>query len=45
MENDDKKSDVEEKIDEAKLAVESGQSVSQNAKHLIHCLTVIGQIE
>lgn len=24
---------------------EFGQSVSQNAKHLIHCLTVIGQVE
>ena len=27
------------------LIREFGQSVSQNAKHLIHCLTVIGQIE
>ena len=30
--------------DEA-LIREFGQSVSQNAKHLIHCLTVIGQVE
>lgn len=27
------------------LIREFGQSVSQNAKHLIHCLTVIGQVE
>ncbi|MDE6679180.1 MAG: ATP-dependent Clp protease proteolytic subunit [Ruminococcus sp.] len=36
---------TEEKIDEAKLVAENGQSISQNSKHLIHCLTVIGQIE
>ncbi len=43
MEND--KNISEEKVSEAKLAEETGQSISQNAKHLIHCLTVIGQIE
>lgn len=30
---------------EEELIREFGQSVSQNAKHLIHCLTVIGQVE
>ncbi|MBQ9894936.1 MAG: ATP-dependent Clp protease proteolytic subunit [Ruminococcus sp.] len=38
-------SETEEKLSEAELAEENGQTVSQNAKHLIHCLTVIGQIE
>lgn len=43
--NKNDKSMTEEKIDEAELAEKLGQTVSQNAKHLIHCLTVIGQIE
>ncbi len=34
-----------ERLDEAKLAEEIGLAESQNAKHLIHCLTIIGQIE
>ena len=38
-------SETEEKLSEAELAEENGQTVSQNSKHLIHCLTVIGQIE
>lgn len=37
--------ETEEKLSEAELAEENGQTVSQNSKHLIHCLTVIGQIE
>lgn len=47
MEKDknDTKSSAEEKLDEAELAEKLGQTVSQNSKHLIHCLTVIGQIE
>lgn len=47
MENDNvnARTDTEQKKDEAELAAENGQSISQNAKHLIHCLTVIGQIE
>lgn len=38
-------SETEEKLSETELAEENGQTVSQNSKHLIHCLTVIGQIE
>lgn len=47
MEKDknDTKSPAEEKLDEAELVEKLGQTVSQNSKHLIHCLTVIGQIE
>lgn len=47
MEKDknDTKNPAEEKLDEAELAEKLGQTVSQNSKHLIHCLTVIGQIE
>lgn len=41
-----KASDTTEKLlDDAELAEKLGQSVSQNSKHLIHCLTIIGQIE
>lgn len=39
------KSEAEKKLDEAELVEKLGQTVSQNSKHLIHCLTVIGQIE
>ena len=47
MENDKNKeaSQAEEKLAEAELAEKVGQAVSQNSKHLIHCLNVIGQIE
>jgi len=47
MENGNKKdtSPAEEKLAEAELAEKVGQSVSQNSKHLIHCLNIIGQIE
>ncbi len=38
-------SSAEEAADEAEMIKETGQSVSRNSKHLIHCLTVIGQIE
>ncbi len=41
----DKENTAGDKLDEAELAEKLGQTVSQNAKHLIHCLTVIGQIE
>lgn len=44
-ENTQDKTDTEQKLDSAELAEKTGESVSQNAKHLIHCLTVIGQIE
>lgn len=43
--NKNTKTVTEEKTDEANLIAENGQSISQNSKHLIHCLTVIGQIE
>ena len=36
---------AEEAAEEAEMIRETGQSVSRNSKHLIHCLTVIGQIE
>ena len=37
--------EAEEAAEEAEMIRETGQSVSRNSKHLIHCLTVIGQIE
>lgn len=36
---------AEELLDEAELARENGQAAARNSKHLIHCLSVIGQIE
>jgi ATP-dependent protease ClpP protease subunit len=39
------KSPSEELLDDAELARENGQAVSRNSKHLIHCLSVVGQIE
>ena len=38
-------SSAKELLDEAELARENGQTLTRNSKHLIHCLTVIGQIE
>ena len=34
-----------EQLDQAEIIEETGSVRSQNAKHLIHCLTIIGQIE
>lgn len=47
MDNEQKRpaSQAEEKLAEAELAEKLGQTVSQNSKHLIHCLSVVGQIE
>ena len=38
-------SETEEKLDQAELIEKTGEVVPHNAKHLIHCLTVIGQVE
>ncbi len=47
MDNEKAKSDklADECLSDAELAEKLGQTVSQNSKHLIHCLSVIGQIE
>lgn len=44
-EKEKEKAPAEEKLDEAELLREMGQTVSRNSKHLIHCLSVVGQIE
>ncbi|MCC8042051.1 MAG: ATP-dependent Clp protease proteolytic subunit [Oscillospiraceae bacterium] len=46
-ENDgeNRNSDTSELNERAELAERLGQTVSVNSKHLIHCLTIIGQIE
>ncbi len=36
---------VEQQLDEAELVEKTGGIQAQNAKHLIHCLTIIGQVE
>lgn len=36
---------VQKQLDEAEVIEETGSVRSQNAKHLIHCLTIIGQVE
>ena len=38
-------SPTSEMNEKAELIERTGQSVSENSKHLIHCLTIIGQIE
>lgn len=38
-------SDTDESLNRAELIEKTGEVVSHNAKHLIHCLTVIGQVE
>jgi ATP-dependent protease ClpP protease subunit len=47
MSDKNKKMDdnTENSLNDAELARENGQSVSRNSKHLIHCLSVVGQIE
>lgn len=42
---DDENSAASALIDKAELIERAGQAVSENSKHLIHCLTIIGQIE
>lgn len=38
-------SETEERLDQAELIEKTGEVIPHNAKHLIHCLTVIGQVE
>ena len=41
----DSKSPAEEQLDQAQLIEETGSVRTHNAKHLIHCLNIIGQVE
>ncbi len=44
--NPDEKNDAaSEACDRAELVERLGETISENSKHLIHCLTIIGQIE
>lgn len=43
--NNTSKSSAEQQLDQAQLIEETGGVRPQNAKHLIHCLNIIGQIE
>ncbi len=36
---------VDRQLDESELIEKTGRVQTQNAKHLIHCLTIIGQVE
>lgn len=38
-------SETEQQLDECELIEKTGGLRAQNAKHLIHCLTIIGQVE
>lgn len=42
---DTEASSVEQQLDESELVEKTGSIQTQNAKHLIHCLTIIGQVE
>ncbi len=45
-ESQEKDTDVlEQQLDESDLIEKTGSIQTQNAKHLIHCLTIIGQVE
>lgn len=46
MDNEDEnKSETSEENEKVELIERFGQSLSENSKHLIHCLTIVGQIE
>ncbi len=42
---ENEESAVEQQLDESELIEKTGGILTQNAKHLIHCLTIIGQVE
>ena len=44
-ENTQEKSPAQERLAEAELAEKLGQTVSSDARHLVHCLNIIGQVE
>ena len=41
----DEQDQVEDALDQSELIEKTGEVITQNAKHLIHCLTIIGQVE
>ena len=41
----DKENITEEALDREELIEKNGEVISQNSKHLIHCLNIIGQVE
>lgn len=44
--DEDKDNDeLDEELDKKELIEKTGEVISKNAKHLIHCLTIIGQVE
>lgn len=43
--NENADTPVQQELDKAELIEKMGQAVCSDAKHLIHCLTIIGQIE
>lgn len=44
-ENEQEDTHISEKLRSEELIEKTGEVLSQNSKHLIHCLTVIGQVE
>lgn len=43
--DNNEQSDTDESLDRTELIEKTGEVISHNAKHLIHCLTIIGQVE
>lgn len=41
----EEQSEVQEELDKAELIEKTGEVIPQNSKHLIHCLSIIGQVE
>lgn len=44
-ENEQENTHISEKLRSEELIEKTGEVLSQNSKHLIHCLTIIGQVE
>ncbi len=45
QDNSKENNNTEEQLDQAQLIEQTGGVRTQNAKHLIHCLNIIGQVE
>ena len=43
--DDDNDSETDEELSREELIMRTGQVISRNSKHLIHCLDIIGQVE
>ncbi len=45
LDEENENSETDEQVNQAEIIEKIGEVTAQNAKHLIHCLTIIGQVE